>query len=102
MLDRPGGAEVLLPLFEIAGGIVFVIRLIPSEAVFADAIGSGMEIGDEDAGVVARSPADDLGAGEGVHSSEAGAVGQGTVDPARLQSHVVACGEFRSGDPNYN
>jgi hypothetical protein len=31
-------AEVLLPLLEIAGRIVFVIRLIPSEAVFADAI----------------------------------------------------------------
>ena len=34
-------AEVLLPRLEIAGGIVFEIRMVPAQTVLADVIGAG-------------------------------------------------------------
>jgi hypothetical protein len=62
MLD-PGRAEVLLPGFEIAGGIVLKVWMIPAQPVLANLIGSRMKVGDENPGIVAALAADDLGAG---------------------------------------
>ncbi len=58
-----GRAEVLLPGFEIASGIVFEVRVIPAQSVFANLIGSRVKVGNNNAGIVAALPPDDIGAG---------------------------------------
>jgi hypothetical protein len=50
------------------------------------------KIGDEDTGVIAALAVDDLAAGQGIDPAKPGVIGQGTIDPASLQSHIVIGG----------
>jgi len=65
-----GRAEVLLPRLEIAGGVVFKVRVVPAQSVLANPMGTRMEVRDDDPGMVAAPAADDLAAGEGIDSPE--------------------------------
>ena len=56
-------AEVLLPHLEIAGGIVFEIRMVAAQTILTDLVGLRVEIRNEDASVVPAFPADDLSTG---------------------------------------
>ncbi len=56
--------EVFLPRLEIAGSVAFKIGVVSARTILADSIGTGQEIWDEDAGVIAALPPDDLAAGE--------------------------------------
>src|SRR5215510_3723408 len=67
-------AEVLLSGFEIAGGVVFEIRLIPAQAVLAEAIGTRMEIRNKNTGIVAALATNDLATSKRIGSSEAGSI----------------------------
>ena len=53
-------AEVFLPQIEIAGEIVFEIRMVASQTILSDLAGLGVEIRDDDASVVPAFSADDF------------------------------------------
>jgi hypothetical protein len=88
-----GRAEVLLARLEIAGGVVFEVRVVPAQPVFANLIEARMEVRNDDPGVVPAFAADDLAAGEGIDSPETGAQGQPAVDPACLKFREVLHGQ---------
>jgi hypothetical protein len=78
-------AEVLLSLFQVAGGAVFEVGLVATQSVLADAIRTRMKVRDKDAGVVTVLPADHLAARERIDSPESGPIRQGAVNPTGLQ-----------------
>jgi len=63
--------------------------VIPAQTILADLIGTGQAIWDEDAGVIATLPPDDLAAGERVNASLAGAFRQSRFDPTGLHGRMV-------------
>jgi len=65
--------EVFLPRLEIAGSVAFEIGGISARTILVDSNGTGREIWDENAAIVAALPPDDLAAGESVNASLAGA-----------------------------
>ena len=69
-------AEVFLLHLEIAGEIVFQVRMVAAKSVFSNLIGAGVEIGNEDARVVAALAADNLAASQRVCPAQSCAVGQ--------------------------
>jgi hypothetical protein len=85
--------EIFLPWFEIAGRIVLEVGLIAAKPIIANLAGAWPEIGDEDAGVIAALVADDFAAGQGIDPAEPGVFSQGAIDPASLQSRIVAGGQ---------
>ena len=84
MLERPGRAEVLLPYLEVADGVVFEIRMVAAQTVFANLIGAGVKIRDKDAGVVAAPAADNLASGQRICPTQSGTVGQFPINPTCL------------------
>ena len=70
--------------FKVAGGIVFEVRLVASQAVFANVALARAEVWDNDAGVVAAFPANELGTGQRIDPTKTGTIGQGAVDPTSL------------------
>ena len=88
-------AEVLLSLFQIAGGVVFEVGLVPTQSVLADVIGARVKVRNHDPGVVAALPADDLATGERIDSPESGPDRQGAVNPTRLQRCVIRGSQVR-------
>jgi hypothetical protein len=75
-------AEVFPLGLETAGGIVFQVRTIASNAIYAHLVGAGVEIGNENARVIAAVPAaDNFAASERVHSAQSGAPGCLRIDP---------------------
>ena len=73
-----------MPRFEVAGGIVFEIGLIPAQPILADMELARTEIRYDDASVIAALSADDLATGERIDPSQPGAIGEATVNPASL------------------
>jgi hypothetical protein len=84
-------AEVFLLDLETAAGIVFQVRMITAKAVVAHFVGTGAEIGNENAGVLPALATHNLAAGKGVYPTEPGASGEFRIDPARLQCAKI-CG----------
>jgi hypothetical protein len=68
-------AEVSVPLLESAGGIVFEVWLVTAQTVFANMVRGWVEVRDEDAGVVAALPADDLATGQRIDPPQPGLLG---------------------------
>jgi len=90
-------AEVLLSLFQVAGGVAFEVRLVATQSVVADVIvGPGAIVRNDDPGVVAALPADDLATGERIDPTETGAVRQGAVNPTGLQRCEISGGQVRA------
>ena len=73
-----------MPRFEVAGGIVFEIWLVPAQPVFANVEFARTEIGYDDAGVITALSADDLATGERIDPSQPGAIRMAAVNPASL------------------
>jgi hypothetical protein len=92
-------AEVLLSLFQIAGGVVFEVRMVPPQSVVTDVIGAGVMVRNDDAGEVAALPADDLATGERIDPTETGMDRQVAVNPTRLQRSVISGSQVRPNRP---
>src|SRR6476620_10461098 len=69
--------------------------MVPTQSVVADVIVPRVMVRDDDPGVVAVLPADDLATGKRVDPTEAGAVSQGAVNPAGIQRCVISDGQVR-------
>ena len=95
-IGSAGWAEVLLPGFEVAGGIEFEVRMVPAQSILSDLFGVRMGVRDDDPRMVAALAADDLAAGEGIDSPEPSLEGQAAVDPTRLQFREVLDGQLGS------
>ncbi len=74
---------------QVAGGIRFEIRLIAPQPVLANVVRAREEVGNEDAGVVPASAADDFAACHGIHSPQVGTIGQISVAPSGIQSGII-------------
>src|SRR5579883_1985586 len=53
-------AQIFLPWFEIAGGIVFEVRLVSAQSVLANIAFARTEVRNDDAGIVPTLSADNL------------------------------------------
>src|SRR5580765_3442238 len=70
--------------------------MIASQAVIAHLVGTGVEVRDENAGVVPTSTADNLAACERIHPAELGTLGQFLIDPTCLQRSMVCSRQVRA------
>jgi hypothetical protein len=73
--------------------------VVPAQPVLANLIGAGVEVRDDDPGVVPALAADDLATGKGINSPEPGLERQPAVDPTRFQIREVLAGQIGSGGP---
>jgi hypothetical protein len=83
-----------LPRLQVAGGIIFEIRVIAPQPVLTNPVGAREEVGNEDAGAVPASSPDDFAPCHGIHSSQMGTIGQTAVDPTGIQSGVIGGGQI--------
>jgi hypothetical protein len=91
-----GRAEVLLPGFQIASGIMLKIRVISAQSILANPIRPRMEIRNHDSGVVAALAPYHLAARQGIDAAEANLNCQAAVNPASFQFRIVRQGEVGS------
>src|SRR5262249_17246472 len=82
-------AEIFVPLFEVAARVVFKFRMIPTQTELPNPVGSGPDVGNQDAGVVSAFSADGRLTGGGIGPSQLGTHGEFAANPARLQIRVV-------------
>ena len=70
--------------FAVNSFVMVVLWIALVAPPFADMIGAGVKVRDQDAGVVAAAPADDFATRERIDSAEAGVIRRDAVNPAGL------------------
>jgi hypothetical protein len=70
--------------------------VVATQSVFANLIGTRMEVGDQDPGVISTFAADDLAGRERIDPSESSLLRPPAVDPTRLQVGEISGGQIGS------